>query len=158
MNILIASGVAVLSAAMFQMPAKPPMKMGLWESTSVTTMVMPDMPNMPGMGAPRTNKVRSCMTPESYAKNFYNRPQSKDCTRANESWTGNKYSFDIVCPAQNGSGHFEITMQGEEAGHGTMHMKMSPGGHTMTMDMTTDTHFVSSDCGSVTPDKPEILK
>ena len=157
MNILLAHGVAILSAALLQMPAKPPMKMGLWESTTTMTMKMPDMPNMPG-GVPRTTKVRSCMTPENYAKNFYNSQQQKDCTRTNETWSGGKYTVDISCPAMNSKGHLEMNVSSMESGHGTMHMDMSPGGRSMSMDMTIDTHFVSADCGSVSPDKPEIIK
>lgn len=159
MKLLLVPGAAVLLAAMFQMPATPPMKMGLWESITVMSMKMANAPaNMPPMGSPRTTVTRSCLTPENYARNFYNNPQQKDCKRTNEAWTGSKVSFDIACPARNASGHFEMTFAGAEAGHGTMHMEVNRSEHPITMDMTYDTHFVGADCGSVTPGEPQIIR
>lgn len=159
MKIMLLVGTGLIGGAlMFQMPATPPMKMGLWESTMSTKMSGMDLP--PGMSMPNTNmKVRACMTPENYAKNLGASQRQKDCVRSNEVWAGNHYSFDMACKSGNTTGHFEMTFESKESGHAVMHMSMNPGsGHTMQMDMTVDSHFVSSDCGNVSPDKPEMIR
>lgn len=158
MKTLLASGLVLVSAGWFQMPSKPPMKMGLWESTSTTTMKMPDMPaGMPGMGGGRTTKVRVCMTPETYEKDLARQQQQRECTISNQSTTANSYSFDISCPRNNATGHFKMTWEGD-AGHGTMHMDMNAGGHAMSMDSTMESRYLGADCGSVQPGSPEIVK
>jgi Protein of unknown function (DUF3617) len=148
-------GSAVLLGYMMQMPSTPPMKMGLWSTTSTTTMSMPGM-QMPQGAGNRTTKVRSCMTPESYAKDVAEmQSQQRDCTRSNESWTGNGFSFDISCPKTNATGHFKMTWS-NDSGHGTLHLEMSPGGRSMVMDTTLESHYVGADCGSVKPGSPEV--
>lgn len=156
MRILIVLAAPV-AAALFQMPASPPMKMGLWESTTSTKMSGVDMPA--GMAMPNmTIKVRSCMTPESYAKALGSSQRMKDCTRSNEVWTAKSYTFDMVCNSGQAKGHAEITFDSAEASHAKIHVSVNGGGRAIETDATTDAHFVSADCGSVTPDKPQILR
>lgn len=145
-----------LVALLFQtMSGKPPMKMGLWETTSSSQMSGADMPpGMAGMGA-RTIKVRACVTPESYAKAFSN--QSGDCSRSHETWSGNTYSFDISCRQGATTGHFEMTFERENSGHGKIHLVINAGPRPMTMDSTMTSQYLSADCGAVTPDKPQII-
>jgi hypothetical protein len=159
MKAILLPAAAMLHVTLFQLPATPPIKMGLWESNVTSTMKMPGMPSMPGMGRPQTSKVHSCMTPETYAKNLArSQNQRKDCTRNNESWTPGKYTADISCPSSDTKGHIEMEFTSMEAAHGTMHIDMTHGGQSMIMDMEMNMHFISADCGSVTPDKPEIIK
>lgn len=144
------------AVALWQLPATPPMRMGLWETESVTKMNMPDMPaGMPGMGA-RTVKVRSCMTPDSYQKYLGASASQKDCVRSNEVWGAHSYKFDLACNAGKMTGHVEVVFDGKEASHGTSHLEVK--GRNMTIDATTTAKFVSADCGAVTPEKPEILR
>ncbi|MDQ2923978.1 MAG: DUF3617 domain-containing protein [Acidobacteriota bacterium] len=155
--LMIGSGL-IGGALMFQMPATPPMKMGLWESTSTTKMSGADMPQ--GMTMPSFHAtVRSCLTPESYARTLAASQRQKDCAPSNEVWTGKQFSFDIACKSGNTTGHFELTFDSKESGHAVMHMNMNPSkGRPMQMEMTSEMHFISSDCGSVSPDKPEIVR
>jgi hypothetical protein len=159
MKLLLASGVAVLVAA-FQMPAEPPMKMGLWEITAVSKMQMADMPaamaNMPGMG-PRTTKIHACLTKENYEKAFaQGGPQAKNCTISNQSYSAGKYSFDMSCNEGKLTGHYDGVFESPTAGHATTHMQMNGG--KMTIDATTTSSFLSEDCAGVSPDKPQLIK
>ena len=155
MKILLA-GLPLLAALMFQTPPKPPMKMGLWETTATTQMSGVDLPpGMAGLGS-RSLKIRACVTPESYDKAF-NSSQTKDCVRSNESWSGKTYSFDLTCRSGKTTGHFEMTFDSEESGHSKTHLVVNPdSAHPVTMDTTGSSQFISSDCGAVTPDKPQL--
>jgi hypothetical protein len=159
MNFLIvrsAVAAGVLLAG-FQLPTTPPMKLGLWESSSTITMQMPGM-QMPAM-PPRSVKVRVCLTAETWAKALSNNNgRMNNCTRTHESYSAGHYSVDVSCPEMNGTGHFEMAFSGQDSSHGTMHMDMSPQGRHMIADSVVDSHFVSSDCGSVTPDHPQMVQ
>ena len=160
MRVMMLTGTAVLLAGFFQMPATPPMKMGLWETTSTTTMTMPGM-NMPS----RTTKMQMCHTPESWAKNLMpqtGRPGGQsngqsDCEMSNQSFSGHTYSVDISCPKSGTKGHMTSTFDSPDSSHGTTHMEMNANGRSMTMDSTTSSHFVSSDCGTVKPGSAVIV-
>lgn len=156
MKILFVVGASML-AAMFQMPATPPVKMGLWETSVAVKMSGADLPpQMAGMAA-RTTTLRSCFTPESYAKAMANNPQDRDCTRTNEVWGAKSWSFDMSCRSGQASGHFEVTFDSPESAHGSMHMSMNAGGHAMQTDSTMTMHYLGADCGKVSPDRPEIV-
>ena len=157
MKMLVVVGASML-AAMFQMPATPPVKMGLWESSVASKMSGADLPpQMAGMGA-RTTTVHSCLTPESYAKAMANSQQQRDCVRSNEVWGAKSWSFDMSCRGGQATGHFEMIFDSTESAHGSMHMSMNAGGHAMQSDATMTMHYLGADCGKVTPDKPEIVK
>ncbi len=157
MKMLLVLGSTFLGSALFQMPTAPPMKMGLWESTS--TMKMGGMAMPQGMSMPNTTvKVRACMTPESYAKNLGAAQNQQDCTRSNEKWSAKGYSFDLACKRGNATGHAEITFDSPEAVHSVIHLSMNMGARSMDMDSTGESHFVSADCGNVSPDKPEVTR
>ena len=142
-----------LLAGFFQMPTEPPMKLGLWETTSSTKMQMPGMDM-----AARTMKVRSCATAESWRKAFGSARQSKDCTPVNEKHTATTYSFDLSCSSSKATGHVEMDFGDGTTGHGSMHMVMDAGGKTMTMETTWESKYVGADCGSVAPGTPEIIQ
>ena len=157
MNFLIvrsAVGAGVLFAG-FQSPATPPMKLGLWETISTTSMQMPGM-NMPPQ-PPRAVKARVCVTAETWAKAFGNNDRMAGCTRSNDSYGAKHYSFDLSCPAMNGTAHMEMDFSSEDSGHGKLHMDMSPNGHHAIVDTVLNSHFVSADCGSLGPGKSEIV-
>jgi Protein of unknown function (DUF3617) len=142
-----------LLAGFLQAPMAPPMKMGLWETTSSTKMDMPGM-----QMAARTMKVRSCATEESWNKSFGQSRQNKDCKPVNEKRTATTYSFDLSCTSNKVTGHAEMDFGNGTTGHGTMHMVVDTNGKTMTMDTSWDSTYVGADCGSVTPGNPEIIQ
>ncbi len=157
LNLLIMkSGVSVgaLLAGLFQAPSTPPMKLGLWEITTTVTMEMPGMPAQP----PRSMKVRSCVTAESWTKSFGKMQQTGDCTLSHQNMTAGHYSFDVSCPSMNATGHSEMNFSDETTGHGTMRMEMNAGGQQMVTSSVWDSHYLGADCGAVTPDKPQIIR
>jgi len=157
MKILFVVGASMV-AAMFQMPAAPPVKMGLWESSVTSKMSGEGLPpQMAGMGN-RITKVHSCYTPESYAKAMASNQQSKDCVRSNEVWGAKSWSFDLSCRGGQASGHFELAFDDTENAHGSMHMNMNAGGHAMQSDSTMKMHYLGADCGNVSPDKPVVVQ
>ena len=157
MKILFVLGASML-AVMFQAPAVPPVKMGLWEGSVVSKMSGEGLPpQMAAMGK-RTSVVRSCYTPESYAKAMASNQQQRDCTKTNEVWGANTWSFDLSCRSGTGTGHFEMTFDDKENAHGSMHMSTNFGGHAMQSDSTMKMHYLGADCGKVSPDKPEIVQ
>ena len=163
MKVMTIAGSVVLLAGFFQMPSTPPMKMGLWEMTSTTTMTIPGMnTNMPA----RATKVRMCHTPESWANNLMpqtGRPGAQsngqsDCVMSNQSFTGHTFSVDISCPKSGTKGHMTTTWDGSDSSHGTTHMEINSGGRSMTMDGTSTSRFVSSDCGAVKPGSAVVVQ
>ena len=156
-NLLIAkSGVTmgVLLAGFFQTPSTPPMKLGLWEITTTVTMEMPGMPTQP----PRTVKVRSCVTADSWTKSFGKMQQVGDCAVSHQSMTTSHYSFDMSCPSVNATGHGEMDFSTGTTGHGTMRMEMNAGGRQMVTSSVWDSRYLGADCGAVTPDKPQVIQ
>jgi hypothetical protein len=123
----------------------PPIKMGLWESTINT-----------GMGAGL--KAHVCVTPESYQSAFARMPAG--CTVSNETRTNTHASADIDCTMSNShsTGHFDVDFPDPETGHATVTVNMTIQGKAMPMTIKTDSKFIGSDCGSVAPGKPEILR
>jgi Protein of unknown function (DUF3617) len=148
MKVMLIAGSAMLLGGYFQLPSAPPMKVGLWEATSTSHMTMPGMPaNMP----PRTSKVQTCVAADSWAKTI-GQPQGQDCSKTSESFSGKTYSADVSCKS-GAKGHVEMTWDGPDSGHGTMHLDMNMNGHAGSVDMTMSSHFVSSNCGAVQPGK-----
>jgi len=144
-----------LFAGFLQAPSTPPMKLGLWETAGTTTMQMPGMTMPP----PRPVKTRVCVTAETWAKSFGSAgDRMAGCTRSNESYGAKHYSFDLSCPATNGTAHFEIDFSSEESGHGKLHLEMNPNGRHAVVDTVLDTHFVSADCGPLAPGKAQIVQ
>jgi hypothetical protein len=156
--LIVRSAVAagVLFAG-FQMPSAPPMKMGLWEQTTVVHMKMTGGKMPPGMPMDQTAKSHSCYTPETWTHILANRA-NKSCTFSNESIAGSHLSLDISCASMGMKMHIDGSFPTMETGHGTVHMEANTPQMNMVSDSTYDTHFVSSDCGSIAPGKTEIVR
>jgi hypothetical protein len=155
MRFLIA-GAAVF-VGLFQLPSTPPMKMGLWEQTSVMHMKMTGAKMPPGMPTDQTTKTRSCYTPETWTRILTNNI-NKSCTISNQSVTGSHLSLDLSCANMAMKMHFDGVFPTTETGHGTVHMEMNTPQMSMVGDSTFESHFVSSDCGSLAGGKSEIVR
>jgi hypothetical protein len=129
----------------------PPMKMGLWENTSTVKMSGADVP--PGMQQ-QTMKLHQCITPETWAKAFQR--SDRTCQFTNQSQNGGHFTVDISCT--NGSGHVEMNFSNQESGHGTVDMHMTHNGSTMSITSSVEMHYLGASCGSVSPEKPEIVR
>ncbi len=146
---IVAVGVLVGG---FQTAMAPPMKLGLWETTSATKMDMPGM-----QMAAHSTKERSCVTAESWNRAFGQSRQDRDCKPVNEQRTATHYSFDLSCSNHNATGHVEMDFVDGTTGHGTMHMVVNTAGKTLTMDSNWESKYLGADCGSVAPGDSEII-
>jgi Protein of unknown function (DUF3617) len=158
------------------LPATPPVKMGLWESSITTTIggitIPPDVAaRLEAMGrqvpgsTPHTTITQSCMTQDEWTKSIERMNDSKEtkCTYTNRSITSSKFSFDLSCASEHGgvfTGHFEMNVDNDEHTHGTAHMKgeMGPQGQPMTIDTTLTSHYLSANCGDVKPGEGKTIK
>lgn len=154
-------------------------KPGLWETVSTTQMEgMPAMPQispdklaqMPpeararveammknAAGGPRTTTSRSCQTRESIDRGMSLNSQS-ECTQHAVSSTSSRIQIHYECtPPRGGHSVGDMTVERLDNGHakGTMVMKINASGRDMTMNMSFDTKFISSDCGDVKPYTPK---
>jgi hypothetical protein len=145
------------------------MKMGLWETVSVTTMQLPPamaekMAAAGGMagamgGAPRTDTIKSCITPESWQKAISRSNSMRgDCTYTDKTITATGMTFAVTCSTRGGgttkiSG--KATFDGPEKATSTAHMEMAmpsmPGGGAMTTDVKGTMRYLGPDCGDVKP-------
>lgn len=156
--------LASLAAA--QTITTPPVKMGLWQSESTTTVA--GMENMPMGGAMAPHKIvsQSCFTPDTWQKDLQGarREQQKmNCTISGFHQDSHRISLDEQCsPHQDMTTtlHIEMLIDSDTAMHGTVDMKMSAPGlpHGMQMKSEIASHFVSSDCGDVKPGHARVLQ
>jgi hypothetical protein len=155
MKVATWSGMGVLLAGFFQVPSAPPMKAGLWESTTTLTIVLGGA-KVPAR-APIVGKTRSCVSAGSWAKAFANSGREGACTRINETFSCGLLSFDLHCPNVNGSGHGEMSFSGT-SGHGRVHLDMKPGGQKVSSDTVIQSRYVGAACGAVAPGKPVVVE
>jgi hypothetical protein len=119
-----------------KMPSTPPVKMGLWESTATN-------------GRGMNYKSRSCFTNESYQRDMAKMPPG--CTISNQAWTSHSFAADVACTMRDvtSTGHVDVQFPDTETIHSTININMTAQGQTMPVNFTTDSHFVSSDCGDI---------
>lgn len=125
----------------------PPIKMGLWEATITNSI------------ATSTIKTRSCITPESYQKAMTNVPQG--CTITNKTQTPTSIAGDLNCTLQHGgtsTGHIDVEMPDPTTMRSTITLTVTSQGQSVPMKLTTDSHFVSADCGDIAPGQGKIVK
>ena len=167
-------GPAVVVA---QGPATPPMKMGLWQSTSTVTMsgmqIPPDVAaKLQAMGRqvpgaqPRTVVTQSCLTPEKWQKSFSDmqQRQGQECHLSNQQVSSAGMSADIACKSQDGrgssTGRIEVTFTSAEKTNGKVHMETTVASQPkpMEMNMTFESVFQGADCKGISPDAPQVMK
>jgi hypothetical protein len=143
-----------LLAGFAQTSMAPPMKLGLWETTSSTAIQMPGMKMPPA----EPEKVRTCATAESWSEAFGAGRQHKDCKPVNEKRTATTYSFDMSCSSSKATGHVEMDFGDGTTGHGTIHLVVNPGAKALTMDASWKSKYLGANCGSVAPGTPKVLQ
>ena len=122
--------------APLKLPSTPPVKMGLWESTASN-----------GRGV--SYKTRSCFTNESYQTEMAKMPAG--CAASNQTWTSHSFTADVACTMREATstGHVDVQFPDTETIHSTINISMTAQGQTIPISFTTDSHFVSSDCGDI---------
>ncbi|HEX5284568.1 MAG TPA: DUF3617 domain-containing protein [Bryocella sp.] len=116
----------------------PTIKPGLWEET----LTIPNSSTM---------KTRSCVTEQSYQSTFGKMPPG--CTVSNVKQSGNTIAADLSCSMQgvSGSGHIQAQLLDPGTAHTSITYTSSVQGQTMQGSMSTDAHWISSDCGHIPP-------
>ena len=167
---------AVAGAQTAAPAAPPPVKMGLWETSSTSHIAGLQLPpdvaaqlkamgrSLPG--GTHTLITQGCLTPEEWQKQMadMNKPPDSDCKTTNRQVTPRSVSFDISCKSENGAttnGHWEMHVVDNEHGQGSAHMTSStpgPNGQNLTMDMTFNSRYLSSNCGAVKPGDAKIIR
>ena len=126
----------------------PPIKMGLWEATITSSL------------APKPLKTRSCLTPQSYQDSMAHVPPG--CTITNKTQTPSSISGDVSCTLQHGgttTGHIDVEWPDASTVKSTISLNVTaPGGQSMPMTLTTDSHFVGTDCGDIAPGQGKVVQ
>ena len=125
----------------------PPIKMGLWEAT-ITNSV-----------ASNTIKTRSCITPQSYQDALAHVPPG--CTVTNKTQTATSITGDVSCTLQHGgttTGHLDVQMPDPGTMRSTIKLMVNAGSQSVPMTLTTDSHFVGTDCGDIAPGQAKIIQ
>jgi hypothetical protein len=152
MKILLASAATLLAATFFQAPATPPMKMGLWESTSTAKVQQPD-----GTEKSTIRTYRNCVTETNWLTQMG--PTAKEaCPKANEVWTKDSYSFDVACQGKPKMASVSVHFDNLETQHIHLQIFAAPDGTPMKVDMGGETHWVSAACGDVPADHAVLVR
>lgn len=153
-------------------------KLGLWETTTKSEMsgmpAMPAMPQIPeetlaklppaqraqlearmkgGMGGPRTNTMKSCLTKEALDRGLNFAQNDNSCTYKVVSSSSTKQEMHSECNRGQMKMTGDLTIDRVDAEHikGGMTMKSAEGGQPMNMKMSFETKWISADCGDVKP-------
>lgn len=121
----------------------PIVKPGLWE-TAVS-------------GGGSVQRVRSCIADDRVqtAANLANVPAG--CTATSKTHTSTTYSIDMTCSAKGVSFHNRVRMSMPDDDHVHSVMTVTRSGQGSPVRVTTDSHFVRSDCGGLSPGKGQMM-
>lgn len=120
-------------------PTTPPIKMGLWEATMT-------------MGASGTYKSRACLSLDSYQRMLTRVPPN--CEIGNLATTATSITGDLRCESPGGGtskGRLDVQIPDTSTVHGTVTAMSNYQGHAVQMVIKSDWHFVSADCGDLSP-------
>ena len=112
---------------------------------------MPQMGPNGTMTHDMTTKI--CVTPEQAAKSDHpDFGRDKQCQMTKSNFSGNNFTGEMSCnsPEMQGHGTIDMTMDSDQAYHGTMHFT-GTSAHAGAMDMTNHISgkWLGADCGSV---------
>jgi Protein of unknown function (DUF3617) len=152
-------------------------KEGLWEVTSTHSMTgMPAMPSIPpetlakmpaeqrakveammkgGMGAPKTDIRRECITKEKLDKQMVFAQNRGECTHTIVSSTGSRLEMKIHCASQgkdqqmSTDGTFLVEVTSSDSARGSMHTVTTGNSQNMNMDFTFSSKYLGPACGDV---------
>jgi hypothetical protein len=125
----------------------PPIKMGLWEATITNSI------------AANSIKTQSCVTPQSYQDAMAHVPPG--CTITNKVQTSTSITADVSCTLQRGgttTGHLDVELPDPGTMRSTIKLTINANGQSVPMTLTTESHFLSADCGDVAPGQAKIIK
>jgi hypothetical protein len=138
----------------------PPVKMGLWQTESSTSMA--GMPNNPG-GSKHTTVTQGCLTAETWKDEFakFQKNEDQDCKVTNMHQDSHSLSMDETCssPQYNSTMHFEALIDSSDHIHGTgkAHITGPTFPQGITMDFALSSHYLSSSCGNIKPGDAKVI-
>jgi acyl-coenzyme A synthetase/AMP-(fatty) acid ligase len=169
---MMVAQVAVLAQA--PTLTAPPIKMGLWQTTTTSTMSGITLPPevvarlqaagrpVPG-SQPHTTVTQSCATQEKWQKMFSDFQQNKDCQFSNVKQSSAAMSADIACKSMDGSrtstGHLDVAFVSSDKMTGKVRMEtiVASQPKPINMDMSFDSAYQGSDCKGVSPDSAKVV-
>jgi hypothetical protein len=164
--------VAVTLAAAAAAQTAPPVKMGLWKTSStITTSGFQLPPDVAARmkaagrspGEPRTVNTLSCLTAEKWKKIFDPSQHDQKCQFTNQQQSSSGMSADMACSSGNGAhtstGHMAMTFDSTEKMHGKFHMEVNSQSqpHPILIDNSFTGLYQGADCQGVSPDTPKVL-
>jgi hypothetical protein len=168
--------VVILGAGFMSVlqPAIPPVKMGLWEKTEVTTVTVPASMEarmkQAGIvsGVPQTTKTKECYTVELWERTIGLVPAVDGCTVSKRSLSAKGAAVTLSCNARRGivlTTDATFTFDSAETWHGEAHNTtvypsdmMGSGGGTATSVNVFNAKYAGPECGDVTPNRPVVEK
>lgn len=167
-QVCLAVAMLVASSTALAQSTAPPVKMGLWQTTSIVTMTGLQLPpdvaaRLKAMGRPlpgaepRTVVTESCLTPDSWTKMTGDMQQKQDCTFTSRHVTAKGMSTDMACRMKDSqthsTGHVEISFLSPEKMHGTTHIKAISASRPQPIEMNMDFESVyrGADCHGIAP-------
>jgi hypothetical protein len=152
MTPLLKSALPILAVAMFQVPANPPMKLGLWEMKGTVKISQPH-----GTDKTMSRVIRNCFTPDNWLK-LMGPTASGACPKTNEAWSKDNYSFDVECSGKPKMASINIHFDNQETQHGIADVFTTPDGTPTKMHQEFEGRWVNAECGDVSPDHPVIVR
>jgi len=161
-----------LATAVQAQTAAPPVKMGLWKTTSTMTTSGFELPpdvaaRMKAMGRspgePRTVNTLSCLTAEKWQKIFDPSQHNQKCQFTNQQQSSSGMSADMACSsgagAHTSAGHMAMTYDSSEKMHGKFHMEVTSQSqpHPILIDNSFTGVYQGADCQGISPDMPKVL-
>jgi hypothetical protein len=141
------------SASHVQPPEEPfPIKMGLWEVTSVITASGGPKDQTAG-SKEQTVKAQMCLTPDTWRKVIASE-EDKECQKTNFKQDASGMSFDFECVRQNGNkgtGYVRNTFVSQEKMHQVAHADGTMDTQVISMDAIADYFYLDADCKGIAP-------
>jgi hypothetical protein len=144
---MIAVVLGLASASL--LAQNPPVKMGLWEKTVVSST---------GAGSPTTVTAKSCITTEVWQQMMANAQKPHDGCKTNITKTASGFTFSGTCNLGHGSPLVlsgSETIQDSEHINSESHSATTIDGKPRKIDVRSASRFLSSSCGSVKPGEIE---
>ncbi|HUB82182.1 MAG TPA: DUF3617 domain-containing protein [Bryobacteraceae bacterium] len=181
MKKILLAVVMICPAAMLAQEVKPiDVKPGLWENITTSQISGLNMPSMPQLtpdqmakmppqaraqieamqkGAPQTHTMKVCITREQLSKPLFDNGD-KSCSYKLASSSSSSQTIHVECVRGNTKTAGDLRLERVDSEHvkGDMLMKTSGDsstagsiGQNMTIKLSFNNRFVSSDCGDVKP-------
>ena len=150
---------ALCFAAFAQQLSAPPIRMGLWETTitEIQTLVYDAArPSHKQTLPPKTWQTRSCISPESWRKDYGQIPETPGCEDKNVRISSSGISFDRTCKTAGiAKIHSQLNYVSPEKMQRIVRIEMasSSGPHAIVniTDQTSDSVYIGPDCGRQKP-------